>query len=80
VLIDGSATIRDVNRTLGIELPDDGDWTTLAGYVLSLSGRMPRTGDKFAVPGGLTLEVVDASQRRVRTLRIMGLPASGARA
>ncbi len=80
VLVDGSATIRDINRALNIELPDDGDWTTLAGYVLSLSGRMPRIGEKFAVPGGLTLEVADASQRRVRTLRVSGLSAAGARA
>lgn len=78
MLVDGSATIRDVNRALGIDLPDDGDWTTVAGYVLSLSGRMPRVGEKFTLAGGLTLEVTDASQRRVRTLRVRGLPPADA--
>jgi putative hemolysin len=77
VLVDGSASIRDVNRALNLELPDDGAWTTLAGYVLSLSGRMPKTGEKFTVDGGVTLEVVEASQRRVRTLRVSGLAQPG---
>jgi putative hemolysin len=76
VTIDGTTSIRDVNRALGIELSDEGPWTTLAGYVLSLSGRMPRTGDKFTLAGGLMLEVVDASPRRVRTLRVSGLVAA----
>jgi putative hemolysin len=78
VLIDGAATIRDINRALDIDLPVDGAWTTLAGYVLSLSGRMPRTGERFTLADGLTFEVIEASQRRVRTLRVSGL-AEGSR-
>jgi putative hemolysin len=75
VVVDGSAPIRDVNRSLDVSLPDDGDYTTLAGLVLELSGRMPRVGDKLSLPSGLTLEVVDASPRRVRTVRLSGLTA-----
>lgn len=78
VLVDGSAAIRDVNRSLELELPDDGDYTTLAGLVLQLSGRMPRVGDKLSLPSGLTLEVADASPRRVRSVRISGLAAARA--
>lgn len=76
VLVDGSAAIRDVNRALELELPDDGDYTTLAGLVLQLAGRMPRVGDKLSLPSGLTLEVADASPRRVRSVRISGLMAA----
>lgn len=75
VLVDGGASIREINRALDIELADDGSWTTLAGLVLSLSGRMPRVGDKLPLPNGLTLEVTDASPRRVRTVRLSGLAA-----
>jgi len=75
VLVDGGASIREVNRALGLELPDDGSWTTLAGLVLALAGRMPRVGDKLSLPDGVTLEVADASPRRVRTVRVSGLRA-----
>lgn len=78
VLVDGAAAIREVNRSLDVELPDDGDYTTLAGLVLSLAGRMPRVGDKLSLPSGITLEVTDASPRRVRTVRLSGLAAARA--
>jgi putative hemolysin len=75
VVVDGSAPIREINRALDVELPDDGSWTTLAGLVLALSGRMPRVGDTVKLPSGLSLEVTDASARRVRSVRVSGLLA-----
>jgi putative hemolysin len=84
LLVDGSLTIRDVNRELEVELPDDGSWSTLAGLVLALAQRIPKSGEKFSLPSGVVLEVVDASPRRVRTVRVRPVPsgdeaASGAR-
>jgi putative hemolysin len=69
-LIEGTAHLREVSRKLGVELPDDGSWTTLAGLVLHLAGGMPRAGDKFSLPNGVTLEVVDATPRRVKSIRV----------
>jgi putative hemolysin len=62
--------IRDVNRALDIELPEDGDWNTIAGLCLTLAGRVPGTGESFMIPNGTTLEVIDASARRVRAVRV----------
>jgi putative hemolysin len=73
VLVAGTAQIREVNRVLGLELPDDGAWTTIAGLVLILAGRMPQSGERFEAPGGVWLEVVDVTPRRVRSVRIGGL-------
>lgn len=73
VLVAGTAHIREVSRALEIELPLDGSWTTIAGLVLTLAGRMPRTGESFAAPGGIWLDVVDATPRRIRSVRIRGL-------
>jgi putative hemolysin len=70
----GTAQVREVSRALNIELPDDGSWTTIAGLVLALAGRMPRNGESFEAPGGIWLDVVDATPRRVRLVRIRGLP------
>ena len=68
-LVSGLATIREVNRQLDLHLPE-GDYTTLAGLCLALAGRIPAVGDILTVDGQVTLEIVDASPRRVRTVRI----------
>ena len=62
--------IRDANRALGIELPEDGKWNTVAGLCLSLAGRVPTMGQSFQLDNGLELEIVEASTRRVRAVRI----------
>jgi putative hemolysin len=73
VVVAGTAHIRDVSRALDIELPDDGSWTTIAGLILALAGRLPRSGESFEAPGGIWLDVVDATPRRIRSVRIRGL-------
>lgn len=69
-IVSGVAPIREVNRELDIELPDGGDWTTVAGLCLALAGHIPSQGETIKLPNGLVLEVVDASPRRVRAVRI----------
>jgi putative hemolysin len=78
-LIEGTAHLREVSRQLDIDLPDEGNWTTLAGLVLHLAEGMPRAGDKFTLPNGVTLEVVDATPRRIKSIRVRGLPHTKSR-
>ena len=47
---------------------------TLGGLVFTLAGRVPRRGEVIAHPGGLEFEVLDADPRRVKRLRVRGLP------
>jgi len=69
-LVSGAATVRDVNRELGIELPIEGDFSTVAGLCLFLADGVPQVGARLALPGGTVLEIVDASARRVRQVRL----------
>jgi putative hemolysin len=69
-VVDASASIREVNRRLSIALPDDGAWSTLAGLVLALAGRMPAVGQTFRLPDGVELVVADASPRRINAVRV----------
>ncbi len=62
--------IRDVNRELGVELPEDGDWTTVAGLCLSLARHIPSVGETVTTDNGYVLEVLDASPRRIRAVRL----------
>ncbi|HMI85592.1 MAG TPA: hemolysin family protein, partial [Polyangiaceae bacterium] len=78
-LVSGLAPVREVNRELDLELPE-GDYTTLAGLCLALAGRIPTVGDTFTVADQAMLEIVDASSRRVRSVRVrplQGTPGSG---
>lgn len=70
VLVQGSVPIRDVNRELGLDLPEEDGWTTVAGLVLSLAGRIPARGERFVAEDGTVLQVVDSTARRIRLLRL----------
>ncbi len=67
----GSVTLRDVWHELKLELPDRGDARTVGGLATALAGeRVPAAGERFPVVPGIELEVVEASPRRVRVVRL----------
>jgi putative hemolysin len=67
----GLAPIRDVNRETGLELDEPEEVSTLGGLCVRLNeGRMPVKGDVLAASDGTEIEVLDASPRRVRSLRL----------
>jgi magnesium and cobalt transporter len=44
--------------------------------VFTLAGRVPKRGEVIAHPDGIEFEVLDADPRRVKRLRVRGLPAA----
>jgi CBS domain containing-hemolysin-like protein len=48
---------------------------TLGGLVTTLAGRVPARGEVIKHPAGFEIEVLDADPRRVKRLRLRGLPA-----
>ncbi len=64
-LIDGMAPLDEVENLVGIKnLRGDGDFHTLAGFVLEQLGRLPVAGDHFAWDD-MRFEVVDMDGRRI---------------
>jgi CBS domain containing-hemolysin-like protein len=53
-----------VNAELGLDLPEEEDFETLAGFVLAEFGRFPKKGETFE-RDGTTFTVSEASDRRV---------------
>lgn len=76
-LVQGTVPIRDINRSLRIELPEDGGFTTIGGLCMALAGRMPRSGDLLQATDGIRLQVVEATPRRVLAVRILLEPSEG---
>jgi putative hemolysin len=70
-VVRGHAPIRELNRALGTDLPEDEDYSTVAGYCLALAGGIPQRGTKLVAPDGTKIEVLDASPHLVRQVRVI---------
>lgn len=70
VVAAGAATLRELNRAFDLDLPTSDSYTTVSGLCVALAGRIPERGDVLTTEGGQTLEVLDASPRKVRRVRI----------
>lgn len=69
-LVPGWLPTRKVNRALHTDLPIARDSTTIAGLCMALALTVPTVGTKLRATDGTLLEVVDASPRRVRMVRV----------
>jgi putative hemolysin len=67
-LVSGNAPLHEVNRELSLNLPEGG-FATLAGLCLHLAGAIPAVG-WVGHADGVVLEVVEATPRRVRRVRV----------
>ena len=67
-LVDGLALLSEVERSLGLELPDH-DYDTLGGYLFGRLGRRPVVGDVVEV-GDRQLEVDEMDGLRVSRVRV----------
>lgn len=79
-LVDGSTPVFEFKELLDIrEMPgeDDGNYTTLGGFVLAQLGRMPGVGDHFEA-GSKRYEVVDMDRNRVDKILVSEAPAPDA--
>ncbi len=69
-VVSGYAPIRELNRALGTDLPEDEDYSTVAGFCLELAGGIPQRGTKLTAPDGTRFEILDASPHLVRQVRV----------
>lgn len=74
-LVEAEANIRDINRALGLELPEGETFSTVGGLCLSLAGDIPAPKTRLTLPDGTVLEVVEASPRKVKRVRLHPAPA-----
>jgi CBS domain containing-hemolysin-like protein len=68
-IVSGDTPILDLNRAMGIELPDD-DAVTVNGLVHHCLAAMAKVGDEVSA-GGVTLKVEQATDREVTTVRVL---------
>ncbi|WP_423805185.1 HlyC/CorC family transporter [Paracoccus hibiscisoli] len=70
-LVEGGMTIRDLNRQLDWDLPDD-EANTIAGLVIHMAQSIPEQGQVFSF-AGYRFEVVTRRENRISRLRVRPL-------
>jgi len=68
VQVDGSMRVEDANEELGLGLPQ-GDYDTVAGFVLSLLGYIPKEGDQLRY-NGLKLVIVEMRGLKIEKILV----------
>lgn len=76
VELDGATRIRDLESEFGIEIPSEGGFETLAGFLLYRLGAIPHPADavEFA---GRRFTVLEMDRNRIARVRIEKLPPAG---
>ena len=75
VEVDARMRVDDLNDQLDIELPEDGDYETIGGFVFSRMGKIPKIGERFE-HDNISIDVIAAEPRRITRLRLSVLPGS----
>jgi CBS domain containing-hemolysin-like protein len=70
VVADASVSIAELEQALGKTLPDDGEFESLGGLIVSRAGRVPKVGATVQVDG-LKLIVREADETRVVKVEIV---------
>ncbi|HEY8962913.1 MAG TPA: HlyC/CorC family transporter [Alphaproteobacteria bacterium] len=68
-IVDGTVSIRDLNRAVGWDLPDD-DYATVAGLILHETKMIPDTGQAFSFYGH-RFKIMKRQRNQLTLIRIM---------
>ncbi|MCX7898559.1 MAG: HlyC/CorC family transporter [Methylocystis sp.] len=75
VLVDGMVPVRDLNRIMAWDLPDE-EATTIAGLVIHEAGAIPEAGQVFTYHG-FRFEVMRRMRNRITALRVTPREVTG---
>jgi CBS domain containing-hemolysin-like protein len=68
-VLDGGVAVRDVNRRLGLNLPINDGYTTIAGFLMAEAGRILNEGETVAYNGHV-FRIEKAAKRRILEVRL----------
>jgi CBS domain containing-hemolysin-like protein len=71
---DARVYIDELNRVMGLNLPEDAGYDTLGGFVTTTVGKIPTTGTTFE-HNGVKYTILDAEPQKVNRVRIEMTPA-----
>ncbi len=69
-IIDGTVTVRDLKREFDWELPDETEYSTIAGLIIYESRHIPEVGQTFTF-FGFRFEILKRQRHQVLSLRVL---------
>ena len=69
--VSGRMRLDELNDILGLDLPEDKEEETIAGFLIDLEGKIPPVGDEIEFQGHL-FKITQATDRRIVRLEITG--------
>ena len=69
IIIEGSRDLDKLNEELGLDLPQ-GDYETLAGFIMSLTGSIPSRGEKIRHTSA-TFEILESTDRAIQKIKVI---------
>ncbi len=70
----GRCEIAELNDTYHLDIPEDDDYQTLAGYIIHNTGAIPEKGETVTL-GNLSIEILRKSAARIELLRVTRIPS-----
>lgn len=75
-IVKGEVNIHEVNERVGIELPEEGEFETIAGFIYRHTGRLVEEGERVEHPDAV-LTVEEANATRILKVRIEKFESEG---
>jgi putative hemolysin len=69
ILVDASISVREFNERLSLNIPENGQYVTLAGFLLTRSGKLMKEGEELEFEGHL-FRVEQMIGRRIMRVRL----------
>lgn len=69
-IISGRAEVDTLNELFDLEIPEDDDYQTLAGFILHYSQEIPEAGDEFDLPPHFQVKVMRATGNKITLVRL----------
>jgi CBS domain containing-hemolysin-like protein len=69
-VLDGMLAVKDANQHLGLKLPEDDSYTTIAGFLLARAGRLLGPGETVEDSAGV-FQVERVDKRRISRVRFV---------
>lgn len=68
-LVKGGLAVREFNKALSLQIPEDNDYATVAGFLIALTGRLLREGDTVKYEN-LLFEVQKVQGLRIDSIKV----------
>lgn len=69
-IISGRAEVDTLNETFDLEIPEDEEYQTLAGFILHHSQEIPEAGEEFNLPPHFQVQVMRATGNKITLVRL----------